>query len=565
MSLESEQLELDVSSAGRWVPVRSVALPLARELVVGRALFGGDPSVGGRHVLIGPAGEDLSLRAASRRSTTILEGERLRPLAAGSSTLLTRAALRAGVTIGLGPRFLRLAAGRRFGVGTASVADVAITSAELSLATLEPLPAPMGLAHAVVALVTTPVAQLEGVARQVCEHALSARLETMAKAPPRSWWTFSAPCGEGVVVISRDPAGPPLGEEERRVCEQVVGALERAGVSAPVEEDDADPRRVQRWFDDYLGGASPAVVAFHEDLSRIAADMGRRLGDGGTPPILLLSGEPGVGKDRAAGALHTVLRRLQGRAGPFVSVNLAAVPDALAEAELFGVATSAATGVKERPGAFERARGGTIFLNEVDKCPRPLQAKLLTVLEARKVTRIGGQEERDLDAVVVAANNGRMPDLVREGVVIQPLADRLGVPLEVPSLRERGRDLELYATAFLADLGVEAPAAVGRIVRVLADLPWPGNIRQLRNVIERVCQLERTDPEGIARIHGLTMPSQAARATSDADPRYRAMFERWQALDRKDAALAAEQEVDERTVRNWKKKWRELGLLEESR
>ncbi len=563
-----EWLEVEVGAAGRWAPVREATRPLARGLTLGRADLGGDPNVGGQHLTLEEGEDGLRLLVLSGRGTGLLEGGRLVPLARGEARALTAAALEAGVCLSLGQRFVRLttrAGAARGRPPSLTGSSLDVTSAELQLL-------PMGLAQAVVALVTAPVAQVEGLAAQVCARALAARRARARAAPPPSPWRFSAPLEEGaVLVLERDFDAPPFSEEERRVCEQVVVALQRASeagpAGAPDDEVGGDPRReVLRWFDDFLGGESPAVQTFHEDLARIAADMGRRLGEGGPAPILLLSGEPGVGKDRAAGAVHTVLGRLQGRRGPFVSINLAAVPDTLAEAELFGIAASAATGVKARAGAFERAQGGTIFLNEVDKCPRPLQAKLLTVLESRKVTRIGGEDERDVDAVVVAANNGRMPDLVREGVVIQPLADRLGVPLEVPPLRERGRDLELYASAFLAAGGLEPPTSTP-VVRALAALPWPGNIRQLKNVVERVCQLGRTDAQGVARIHALTMPTPDPREAPRVvdEPRYRGLHERWVALGRSDAALAGEQGVDERTVRNWKRRWRELGLEREDR
>jgi two-component system response regulator AtoC len=212
----------------------------------------------------------------------------------------------------------------------------------------------------------------------------------------------------------------------------------------------------------------------------------------GYPTTVLVTGESGAGKELIAKNIHRLSDRSQ---RPFVAVNCGAIPENLLESELFGHVRGAFTGaVRERQGLFEQADGGTLLLDEIGELPVGLQVKLLRVLQEQVIRRVGGSKDVSVDVRVVAATARKLQDEVVQGTFRDDLYYRLNVVhLQVPPLRERAEDVPLLVDHFIARLnerfgksvrGVEPDAA-----RALLRYPWPGNVRQLENVVERAVLL----------------------------------------------------------------------------
>ena len=225
-------------------------------------------------------------------------------------------------------------------------------------------------------------------------------------------------------------------------------------------------------------GQSELMIKVCERLKRIAP----------TPATVLLSGESGTGKEVAARALHRMSQRA---AGPFVPVNCAAISAELIESELFGHIKGAYTGAQQnREGLFYYARGGTLFLDEISELPLAAQAKLLRVLEERRIRPVGSEQEVAVDVRVIAATNRDLKTEVAAQRFRQDLYYRLQV-LEVtlPPLRDRPEDIPLLVEHFMAqltpNLGVPPLGLDPRTVARMADYDWPGNVRELRNLVER--------------------------------------------------------------------------------
>jgi transcriptional regulator with PAS, ATPase and Fis domain len=203
---------------------------------------------------------------------------------------------------------------------------------------------------------------------------------------------------------------------------------------------------------------------------------------------VLLTGETGVGKERFARALHAMSPRAD---KPFVAINCAALPNDLIESELFGAEKGAYTGAgTARPGRFERADGGTLFLDELGELPPAAQAKLLRVLQTGEVERLGATATRKVDVRVVAATNVDLDAAVEAGRFRRDLMYRLNVfPIAIPPLRERFEDIEPLANHMLRQFMVlhnkRVAGITDRALDAMRSYPWPGNIRELENLIER--------------------------------------------------------------------------------
>jgi DNA-binding NtrC family response regulator len=266
---------------------------------------------------------------------------------------------------------------------------------------------------------------------------------------------------------------------------------------APAAEGDHAPRPRAATFGALVSQAPAMQELFHE-LGRIAP----------TDCNVLIEGETGVGKELIAETLH---RQSSRSAGPFVVVDCAALVGDLMEAELFGHARGAFTGATvERAGLIELASGGTLFLDEVGELPLELQAKLLGVLERRRVTPIGGSGARPVDIRVVAATNRNLARETGRGRFRAHLYYRLAViELHVPPLRERTEDIPLLVAGFLEELRARDAAAPATLSEMelarLAAEPWPGNVRDLRNEIERLAGASaaaRAELESFQRARG---------------------------------------------------------------
>jgi transcriptional regulator with AAA-type ATPase domain/tetratricopeptide (TPR) repeat protein len=268
---------------------------------------------------------------------------------------------------------------------------------------------------------------------------------------------------------------------------------------------------------DELVGESRAIESVKETIRRL---MKRRPG-GGRPPCLLIQGETGTGKGLVARLLHRVGPRSSGR---FVDVNCAAIPDSLLESELFGYERGAFTDARRaKPGLFQTAHQGTIFLDEIALLPEALQAKLLTVIEDRAVRRLGGTHAEAADAWIISATNADLQAAVRDRRFRQDLYHRLAVlTLKMPPLRERGRDILLLAERVLARVCAEyglAPKTLAPDARErLLAYPWPGNVRELGNVIERAALLGEGPTLTAAQLELRGTPPTAAPAAAAGAP-----------------------------------------------
>ena len=287
-------------------------------------------------------------------------------------------------------------------------------------------------------------------------------------------------------------------------------------------------------------GTSPAAV----EVKRQA----RRAAQSGSPVLLL--GETGTGKELLAHAIHAASGRAS---GPFVSVNIAAVPDTLLEAEFFGVAPGAYTGAerKGRVGKFKLADGGTLFLDEIGDMPPGLQAKLLRALQEGEIEPLGSNQLVPFDARVVAATSRDLPALVASGQFREDLYYRLNVlPVRVPPLRERRGDIPALIEVLGEDMahrGSPPPELSETAVALLAAQQWRGNIRELRNVLEQAAlradssRLDARQMEALLRQSGLAQIQPALPpepAPPDASALLRPLAEQVAELEQRAIAAA---------------------------
>jgi len=234
-------------------------------------------------------------------------------------------------------------------------------------------------------------------------------------------------------------------------------------------------------------GEHPAVLALIETVRKIAD----------SDEVALITGETGTGKELVARAIHAESERVS---QPFVPVNCAAIPDTLIESELFGHEKGAFTGAdRKREGAFLSAGRGIIFLDEIGDMPEIAQAKILRVLEEKRIRRIGSFEEFPYQARVVVATRKDLTTIVKEGGFREDLYYRLNVlHIHVPALREHREDIrvlfEHYLALSFADAGAKVPSVDNRVLPMLMAYDWPGNIRELRNLTQKIALLHEGGP-----------------------------------------------------------------------
>lgn len=237
------------------------------------------------------------------------------------------------------------------------------------------------------------------------------------------------------------------------------------------------------------GLKSVGIIGDSEPMQRVM-EMVHRVAR--TKTTILVTGESGTGKELIAQAIH----QASPFSGPFVPVNCGAIPESLIEAELFGYKKGAFTGANtDHKGVIEAARGGTLFLDEIGELPLNAQVRLLRVLQEKKVKPVGGVEEISVDVRIVAATNRDLKKEVDEGRFREDLFYRLSIiPIELPPLRERGHDvrllLEHFVRHYAEELGVPVQGINGAAMAILMDYDYPGNVRELQNIIERAVTLE---------------------------------------------------------------------------
>jgi two-component system response regulator HydG len=316
----------------------------------------------------------------------------------------------------------------------------------------------------------------------------------------------------GAIDFVEKPFSPEL--LRARVEKAVEIARERRGARV-------DRGRAEALEQDRLRDHDPhGLVGSSEPMRRVLEQI-RKVA--GTDATVLVTGESGTGKELVARAIHDAGAR---RAGPFVSVSCAAIPEGLLESELFGHERGAFTGaVRRKLGRFELADGGTLFLDEVGEIPPSIQVKLLRVLQERKFERVGGEESIDVDVRVVSATHRDLARMVAEGRFREDLYYRLHVlPIRLPPLRERPGDVEELARTFLARASPRLSRRVAGFSPEALDLlrrhRWPGNVRELQNVIEQALVFaEGTEVMAADLPEGLRRASEPARLPVPAGDR----------------------------------------------
>ncbi|MFP5212949.1 MAG: sigma 54-interacting transcriptional regulator [Acidobacteriota bacterium] len=289
-------------------------------------------------------------------------------------------------------------------------------------------------------------------------------------------------------------------------------------------------------------GRSPSMMAVQEEIEKVAPSKAS----------VLLLGESGTGKTLIARIIHEMSPR---SASAFVKINCAALPENLLESELFGYEKGAFTGAaKSKAGRFEEADGGTIFLDEVAELTLPLQAKLLRFLQEREFERLGSTRTRRVDVRIIAATNVYLAEAVSAGAFREDLYYRLNVfPMRVPPLRERKEDIPFLVRHFLAKTSREYGrdlSLTSKALEILVGYEWPGNVREMENLIERLCIMANGD-----EIDGGTLPGHLKNQSPSAGEPPPAPLSRLEEMEREEILAALERNgwLQSRTAR-------ELGL-----
>ena len=284
---------------------------------------------------------------------------------------------------------------------------------------------------------------------------------------------------------------------------ELIGIVGRA-LSEPKEKPKA-PVKVEEFDSIPLVGRSPAMQEIYRLLARLMQ----------TDLTVMIAGESGTGKELVARALHDYGKR---RTGPFVAINMAAIPRDLIESELFGHEKGAFTGANTRSaGRFELAEGGTLFLDEIGDMPMEAQTRLLRVLQQGEYTTVGGRSPIKTDVRIIAATNKDLRILIQQGLFREDLYFRLNVvPLRLPPLRERTEDIPDLIRHFFLQAEKEGlpPKQIDQAaLERLKKYPWPGNVRELENLARRLAALYPQDTITIAVIEAeLAQPAVSGRA-----------------------------------------------------
>ena len=292
----------------------------------------------------------------------------------------------------------------------------------------------------------------------------------------------------------------PLSTERLLVTAENVLRLRR------LEEENRDLRRRLGKHDVIWSG--PVMERLLAQVERVAASESR----------VAIQGETGTGKELIARTIHQKSAR---RAGPFVTLNCAAVPGELIESELFGHEKGSFTGATGRHiGKFEQAGGGTLFLDEIGDMPLAMQSKLLRVLEEGEIERVGGDKPIPVDARVVIATHRNLEELVRQGAFRADLFHRVNVfPIVLPPLRERAEEVPVLAEYFAAQVAAQNSWRTkhfsAEALDILKHYAWPGNVRELRNVVERVLLLSNAETITAGEVE-MALPAVRNGATAPA-------------------------------------------------
>src|ERR1700689_4894944 len=296
------------------------------------------------------------------------------------------------------------------------------------------------------------------------------------------------------------------------------------------ELDNSRLREENRSLREALGQkySHPNVVAVSGKMQEVLATVERVAPTNST---VLLGGESGVGKDLIARAIPEKSRRAS---GPFIKINSTAIPENLLESELFGYEKGAFTGaVTSKPGKFELADKGTLFLDEIGDVPPAIQVKLLRVLQEREFERLGGTRTIRVDVRLIAATNRDLRAALEDGTFREDLYYRLNVvPIDIPPLREHKEDIPALANFFLGKFVQDSGKSIERItpqaMKLLMDFHWPGNIRELQNVLERAVTLSSGEMLDVRDIHIDNAPRRAAAESAAAALPEGMTLEQWE-------------------------------------
>jgi DNA-binding NtrC family response regulator len=325
--------------------------------------------------------------------------------------------------------------------------------------------------------------ELRRLVRRAVAAASPRAQRALVLAPPDAAAAVTAALkGAGMSVAETRDLAPPGGDEDVLVWHaQVTGSVVDEVRRVLQEVDRVRRNRTQFGMFEMIGASLPMQAVF-EKIEQVAR----------SEATVLVRGETGTGKEMVARLVHSLSAR---RDGPFIAVNCAALPESLVESELFGHERGAFTGAQTRKlGRFERADGGTLFIDEVGHMPPAVQVKLLRVLQERAFERVGGNETLHVDIRLVAATNLDLEAAIANGAFREDLFYRLNVvPIAVPPLRDRRADIPLLVEhalgLFQQRLGKEGISISPGMMQRLVEHDWPGNVRELMNVVERTVAL----------------------------------------------------------------------------